>query len=445
MKRSVTFVAVLLFMISFGMALSAEITTEIDGEVSNFILETSSSSSAGFDAYDVEVPEYPDDSYAQLSSVVQGKNLMLDSFDEEADRALNLVYNMGSAVNSSEEISFTWDSSDFDNYSATIYDYGDDPSRGSIKTYKSINDYSSYTSPEAASGYNPRYYQIIMTYNEPGPSPTPTPTPSPGNGGGGGGGGGGGPSVGSIIFNPTELNFNLVVGRTKSIAINITNLADAARNISLSHSNLDGIAVFNDSTLSFAPGETREEILTFAAPNSPGVYAGIVSIGGNEIPTTINVRTKELLFDAMIVVPEKSKKIDPSGILETQVTLIPMGEDGDRVDVTLNYVIRDFDGNIYLIESETILVDSQKSFKKSFNTNNLLSGNYLIALELVYPNGVAISSSHFSVVSGGGYLVEIGFLASIIMVLLAIMIFWRISLITGKQKVTGKQKKKSGK
>ena len=74
-----------------------------------------------------------------------------------------------------------------------------------------------------------------------------------------------------------------------------------------------------------------------------------------------------------------------------------MGEEA-RVDVTLNYIVKDFDGKVYISESETILVEDQKSFKKKFQTGNLPVGNYIVGLELVYPSGVATSSAHFEVV-----------------------------------------------
>jgi hypothetical protein len=75
-----------------------------------------------------------------------------------------------------------------------------------------------------------------------------------------------------------------------------------------------------------------------------------------------------------------------------------MGEQ-QRIDATLNYIIKDFSGRTYMAESETMMIEGQKTFKKQFYPKNLLPGNYIIGLELVYPNGVATTSAHFSVVS----------------------------------------------
>tara|TARA_Y100000310_G_scaffold303524_1_gene341927 strand:- start:7018 stop:8298 length:1281 start_codon:yes stop_codon:yes gene_type:complete len=421
-----------IFMIGFCLALNAEISTEVDSETSNFVLETSSSASSGFDAYDVEVPNYPDNTSAQLSSVVSGKNLMLDAFSEESDRTLNLVYEIGSSVNESEDITFTWDSDDFDGYEASLKDYGNDSSRGSTVTTSDLDSLESF---QVTNTYNTRYFTIELVYQE---ASSPA---APDTGGGGGGGGGGSVAADeNVKLSLSELNFNLVSGRVRYIGVNVTNLADVSKNISVSQTNLQEVLTVVDSSIEFGPGETKEVVLTFFGPEETGVFAGIVYIGGNPILTTVNVRSTELLFDAMIVVPDSSKKVDQGDKLSTQVTLIPMGDEDVRVDVTLNYIIKDFDGNVYLIESETILVDSQKSFKKEFSLGNLVNGNYLVALELVYPNGVATSSSHFSVLDESLiFSTEIMIIAGTIIVILFILILWRVNLTVGKRKRSRKK------
>lgn len=437
MKRVVALLFV--FMISFSLALNAEISTEIDSETSNFVMETDSSATSGYDAYDVEVPNFPDQSYAQLYSVVSGKHLMLDS-SSEGYRTINLVYGLGSAVNESEAITFEWDGDDFDGLDAALWDCGASSWSDCDLLKSDMEDYSSQYIGEAASGINPRYFKIVLSEDT---------STSPVDGGGGsgsgsGGGGGGGGLIAdvNVKVDLSEINLNVVTRRTKEFSVNVTNLADFAKNVSLSQTNLEGVVVFDTRTVEVGPGETKEVVLTFVGPSEVGVYAGIIYIGGNQILTTVNVRTTELLFDAMIVVPEKFKKVGSDEKLETQVTLIPMGDEDVRVDVTLNYVIKDFEGNVYLIESETLLVDSQKSFKKEFALGNLVTGNYLIALELVYPNGVATSSSHFSIVEKSLLFgKEIFVLVGVILVILFVLIMWRINLEVSKKRRRGKKRR----
>ena len=430
--KSIVVILAFVLMASFASTLGVDIETSMNGEVNNFIIETRASATSSFDSYDVEVPDYPDTSYAQLSSIVSGKNLMLDSFEEETDRSIPLVFEIGAGINNSLPITFSWDASEFSDYSAQLKDHGSNSSRTALLTTVDMDGGNSYFSD--ASGYSTRYYTMVLDYNE------PTVPVDGGTGGGSGGGGGGGEVVVSnLAFDPTELGFNIVVGGEYEAIVSVTNLADFALNITISQNNLDDLLTIENRKVEFSPGEIKELKFLFKGPNVSGIYAGSILIGGNEILVSANVRTIDLLFDAMITIPDSLKKLSANDALQAQVVLIPMVDDLERMDVTLNYVIRDFEGNIYLIESETILVDSQKSFKKTFNVNNLVNGNYLVGLELVYPGGIATSSSHFSIVSGRGYIIEISILGGIIVAILTLLIFWRINLID--KRVKGSKKK----
>ena len=92
--------------------------------------------------------------------------------------------------------------------------------------------------------------------------------------------------------------------------------------------------------------------------------------------------------------------------LKSNITLIPVA-DNLRFDVTANYSIKDFEGNILLVESETFLIDNLTYFVKEFQVNNLNPGKYVLSLELIYPDGVAISSSQFEVRNRKNKLLEI--------------------------------------
>ena len=180
--------------------------------------------------------------------------------------------------------------------------------------------------------------------------------------------------------------------------IELYNSGKADLDLTVSVIGLDDIIGLYAEDLSFIlkSNERRTIEIKIIAPGKPGVYTGKLVIGDKEVLITINVNTKELLFDAGIVIPDEFKTINAGDKLESQVTIIPMGEE-PRVDTTLNYVIKDFEGRTFLSESETMLVDSQKTFKKEFSTQNLITGNYILGLELIYPNGVATSTSHFEI------------------------------------------------
>jgi hypothetical protein len=217
--------------------------------------------------------------------------------------------------------------------------------------------------------------------------------------GGGGGGGGGMPAPSSgISLDVENINIRLILNTSSVRSVNVINNGNSERRISISTSGLEGLAIFDSTSFSLSSGESREVQFVFVSPEHTGIYTGKIFISGVEIPVSLNVATKELLFDTLLSVADSDKHISPGDFLNAQVTLIPMGEE-PRVDVTLTYIIKDYEGKIHFSESETVLVEGQKDFRKQFNTKNIPVGKYILGVELVYINGVATASSHFEIES----------------------------------------------
>ena len=64
----------------------------------------------------------------------------------------------------------------------------------------------------------------------------------------------------------------------------------------------------------------------------------------------------------------------------------------------MNYIIKDTQNNVVFEESETFAVDGQKQYIKKFKIpESLAPGRYIVATEIVYQGGVAISSSQFEI------------------------------------------------
>ncbi len=115
---------------------------------------------------------------------------------------------------------------------------------------------------------------------------------------------------------------------------------------------------------------------------------------------TINVKTEKSLFDITLTIPESLKTLLVGQNLISKIDLIQMGLN-DKIDVTLKYSVKDFEGQTYLQESETIAVTDQKSFEKEFFTSDLPSGQYVFGTELIHPDGVAVASTHFVIQEKG--------------------------------------------
>ena len=205
------------------------------------------------------------------------------------------------------------------------------------------------------------------------------------------------PPVANIALNPTEFNIDMEINTNVERVIKVTNLGTSTITVSVTQQNLDNKIILGNTSLTISAGQTVELDVIFVAPGEPGIYTGKIIIGGKVVLVTLNVKTKLLLFDSNIVVLNEDYKVRRGEQLKTLVTLIPMG-DPTRLDVTLNFVIKNYANRVYLTKSETLLVEEQVQLRRNFDTGALPIGDYVVGLELVYPGGVAPSSAHFIVV-----------------------------------------------
>jgi len=210
------------------------------------------------------------------------------------------------------------------------------------------------------------------------------------------GNGGEAPTM-NIIVNPTEISLTLAVNTNKEEIIKVTNLGTSTASISVRQQGLDNMVILGETSFELAAGESKDLSIIFVALNQTGIFTGKIIIGNKAVSISFNVKTKLLLFDSNIIVLNKNYRIEQGDKLRTMVTLIPLGDE-ERLDVTLNYVIKDYNNKIYLTKTETVLVEKQINFKRNFDTGQLPLDKYIVGLELVYPGGVAPSSAHFEVV-----------------------------------------------
>ena len=260
-------------------------------------------------------------------------------------------------------------------------------------------------------------------------------TPPPSGGGGGGEGAAAVTSKMKITVEPTEFNIDLILNTNKERNIKVTNLGNERETIRISQNNLDKMVLFEEDSFELKPGESKEISVVFVALNETGIFTGKIIIGNKQVLVSLNIRTVLLLFDSNIIVLNKDYKVELGEKLRTQVTIIPMG-DKERLDVTLNYVIKDYDGEIYLTKTETLFVQEQTDLKRDFDTGMLPLGDYIVGLELIYPNGVAPSSAHFEVVEKTSMRLIFYLIIGILLLLILILIILIIRhLLKSKKKI----------
>jgi hypothetical protein len=240
-----------------------------------------------------------------------------------------------------------------------------------------------------------------------------------------GGGGGGAPTI-QISVEPTEINLKMAVDTAVDKIIKVKNLGTSKITIIIFQQGLTNMVILNTIALTLEAGETKEINARFVAPSQAEIITGKIVIDDKIIPVSLNIQTKLLLFDSNIVVLNRDYQVKQGKELLTKVTLVPMGDE-NRLDVTLNYIIKDYDDKTYLTKSETLLVDKRMNFKRNFDTGMLPFGAYIVGLELIYPNGIATSSAHFEIVEEAPegrfifYIISLIFLILIAVIILLII------------------------
>ena len=250
-----------------------------------------------------------------------------------------------------------------------------------------------------------------------------------------GGGGGGGAAPANIAPTPAEFNINMIVNTTTERTISIRNLGTSPITVAVTESNLGNHVILGNTSLTIPTGQSVNLKVIFVALSEPGIFAGIINIGGKNVLVSLNVKTQLLLFDSNIIVLNRNYQVIQGDNLRTRVTLIPLG-DPERLDVSLFYTIRDYSGKIYLTKSETMLVEKLTEVNRNFDTGALPLGKYVVGLELKYPNGVAPSSAHFEVLEK-----KISTLSSVIPYLLSfiLLIFIIILLMLIRKRMKKKE------
>ncbi len=250
-----------------------------------------------------------------------------------------------------------------------------------------------------------------------------TSSPSPGPSGGGGGG-----SKKSLTrdfeLEPEEINLVMVSGEHEEKMIKIKNTGEEQLTIDLEITGILDLVGIDTNQLILNPKEEKTVLLTITAPES-GIFAGKIRFTSGSLRrdalVIINVKSSAAsLFDVSLTIPESYKIISPGNNIKAFISLLQIGEPFG-VDVTINYIIKDFDGNTLLKETESFFVLKSKSFVKEFIAENLQAGDYIAGIEVIYPEGFATSSAHFNIktVSAKDYTLLI---AIIILAILSIIV-----------------------
>jgi len=90
------------------------------------------------------------------------------------------------------------------------------------------------------------------------------------------------------------------------------------------------------------------------------------------------------LFDIIVTIPSDYKIVNPGDQLLATIKLVNLGSAG-RIDVSLDYWIADAEQNIILKNKETVAIETQASFVRTFDIpTNAKPGKYSLNAKLTY-------------------------------------------------------------
>ncbi len=226
-----------------------------------------------------------------------------------------------------------------------------------------------------------------------------TPSLSPG---GGSGGGSSAATTKNFSIDREEINVILKPEQSKLEELTITNHEKTNLSIIISNPDLKEFITISQDKFILEPKQEKTIILDFEAYENtiPNLYLGELIINGDatrkRVLVSIEVESKQPIFDIKIELLEESLPVLPGKELLTNISIYNLGEPGE-FDVLIEYIIMNERGQEILLDSETVTVNDQLSFIKSFKIpKNIEIDRYVLYVKVTYEGETGSSSVWFS-------------------------------------------------
>ncbi len=229
-----------------------------------------------------------------------------------------------------------------------------------------------------------------------------------------------------FILDKDLIKVSLKQGEHKREIIEIKNTGDTDLDITLNTKNIEKFLVISETSFLLEKGKTKKINIDFFAKENeiPDAYLGNIEIKSGNLKKTINVIleiiAKNPLFD--IKVELDKKEIIPGEQIEAKVNITNVG-DKMPIDVLLYYAIEDFDGNILLLEKESLAIEKNLLVIRKLNTpEDIKKGNYVFYSQVLYENISAATATSLKIVEKTPFSKSL-ILPIIILLLLIVIIF----------------------
>ncbi|MCX6821894.1 MAG: hypothetical protein NTW30_03905, partial [Candidatus Aenigmarchaeota archaeon] len=246
------------------------------------------------------------------------------------------------------------------------------------------------------------------------------------------------PSVKVVNFTTDVdlIKVSLTLGKTDKKSIKVSNTGKTKLDITGKIQYLDEFLFFKEGGTEYKfelnPDETKEIEINFFAKKDQeaGVYPGkiVFTSGGIErtVLLVVEVESEKPLFDVKVETLPEYRMVYPGDKVMAQLTIYNLGRVG-RVDVNVEYGIKDLSGKIIASENEMMAVETQLSTVKTLNIPSTLKpDNYVFFGKVSYKNVVGTGSDMFQVLEKVKFVLPISY---IVLILIAFMILLSVLII----------------
>lgn len=300
----------------------------------------------------------------------------------------------------------------------------------------------SYSFPSGIVGGNLKFNVTSFSVYSAEETPPTTITTIINEGGGGGGGGGGGVVIpaNKYSLNPEQILVYLKQGETTTKYFTIENTDTKKLDLTIKTKNLEDLVAISETKISLNPKESKVIRLDFLARNDtiPNLYLGkiIVSSSNTEkdILVMMEIESKSPLFDIKMRIPNKYQYVLPGEEISAQIELYNLGHT-DRLDVFLDYIIKDSDGNEVIQEHDSMAIETSANFVKNIQLpKDLAYGKYVFYVRVNYDDKIASASAWFNVNRMFGAFYKNSYIFIIFLIIVVILLIFSIIAILKKTK-----------
>jgi hypothetical protein len=247
----------------------------------------------------------------------------------------------------------------------------------------------------------------------------------------------------------------LTPGKTDKKSIKFSNTGKTKLDVTGKIQYLDQLSFFKEGGIEYKfelnSIETKGIEINFLAKSNqePGVYPGKIVFTSDGIERTVlvvvEVESEKPLFDVKVETLPEYRMVYPGNKVMAQLTIYNLGKIG-RVDVNVEYGIKNLSGNIIASENETMAVETQLSTVKTLNIPSALKpDNYVFFGKVSYKDVVGTGSDMFQVLEKVKVVLPITYIMLVIfafVILSLILIIYTLKKRKPNKKIIHKKRKK---